>query len=437
MWERLEAHKKYGKVVRMAPNELSWIDERVWKDVWAHRQGHQEFMKDSADRFKHPNGLYGILLAEREDHSRYRRLLSHAFSEKGMRDQQLHITGYVDMLIKDLRGVADEGPQDMVQWFNVGFRSHHCTVAFRLTAQQWTTFDIIGKLAFGQDFGCLKESKTHPWIEMIFGNLKSLVIIGSIRRLGLEWILPYIASSKQLEARLYNYRYSNDMIKARVERGDDQHDFWDNVLKHSDKSTGMSTDEMVSNGSNLVLAGSETTATLLSGCIYQLCKNPDVMKKVTDEIRSAYTSDTEIDLFSTGQLKYTLAVLDESMRIYSPVPTQANRTVPAGGDTVLGQYLPGGTVISMSQAIAHHYPPYWTKPEEFHPERFLGAEEFKNDNFEVMQPFSVGSRNCIGRNLAYAEMRLILARFLWNFNVQLDRRTAEEGEWTDQKTFTL
>jgi averantin hydroxylase len=119
MWARLEAHKKYGKVVRMAPNELSWIDERVWKDVWAHRQGHQEFMKDDADRFKHPNGHYGILLADREEHSRYRRLLSHAFSEKGMREQQPHIIGYVDMLMEDLKNVAREGPQDMVQWFNV------------------------------------------------------------------------------------------------------------------------------------------------------------------------------------------------------------------------------------------------------------------------------------------------------------------------------
>lgn len=119
MWKRMEAHKKYGTVIRMAPNELSWIDDKVWKDIWAHRQGHQEFMKDEMDRIKHPNGQLGILNASRENHSRYRRLLSHTFSEKGMREQQPHIVGYVDMLIKDLKNVAGDGPQDMMQWFNV------------------------------------------------------------------------------------------------------------------------------------------------------------------------------------------------------------------------------------------------------------------------------------------------------------------------------
>ena len=119
MWVRLEAHKKYGPVIRMAPNDLSWIEPAVWKDVWAHRQGHQEFMKDERDRIAHPNGHFGILNASRENHSRYRRLLSHAFSEKGMREQQGHIVGYVDMLMRDLKAVADEGSQDMVMWFNV------------------------------------------------------------------------------------------------------------------------------------------------------------------------------------------------------------------------------------------------------------------------------------------------------------------------------
>ncbi|KIW06434.1 uncharacterized protein PV09_02881 [Verruconis gallopava] len=419
LWERLEAHKKYGKVVRISPNDLSWIDEGIWKDVFAHRQGHDEFMKDISDRTMQPNGYTGILMADRENHSRYRRLLSYAFSEKGMKEQQPHIIKYVDLLMKDLKGIAGDGPLDLVQWFN------------------FTTFDIIGKLAFGEDFGCLREGKVHPWIEMIFGNLKSLVIISCMRRLGFEWLLPYLATKKQMIGRIYNYNFAKSMIDERVKRGSDQKDFWDNVLKHSDKKTGMNQDEMVSNSSNLVLAGSETTATLLSGCIYQLCKNPETLKKATQEIRTAFSSDAEIDLFSTGQLKYTLAVLEETMRIYSPVPSQSNRTVPAGGDTVLGYFLPGGTVISFSQHIANHYPPYWTEPEKFLPERFLGDEKFKNDNFAVMQPFSVGSRNCIGRNLAYSEMRLILARFLWNFDVRLDDKMMEGKEWTDQKTYIL
>ena len=124
VWKLLQLHKKYGRVVRIAPNELSWIDEGVWKDVWGHRQGHQEFMKAEDSRLRQPNGTYGILSADRADHSRYRRLFSHAFSERGMREQQPIILKYVDLLIKDLRESASQSSQEMVQWFNVRCFSH-------------------------------------------------------------------------------------------------------------------------------------------------------------------------------------------------------------------------------------------------------------------------------------------------------------------------
>lgn len=422
MWSLLELHKKYGNVVRISPTELSWVDAGIFKDVFANRQGHEEFMKGNEARQRHPNGHYGILGAERATHARFRRNLSHAFSEKGMKEQQPHIVEYVDLLMNDLKKHAKEGPQDMVKWFN------------------WTTFDVIGKLTFGEDFGCLKNSELHPWIAIIFGNLKAITIINSIKVLGFGWIVPYLISKGQMADIKYNFKFASDKIHARVAKGQGQNDFWDHVLEKAgaDTKTGMSVDEMVSNASNLILAGSETTATLLSGVIYYLCQDADAMSKITKEIRSAYTSDAEIDLFSTGELKYTLAVLEESMRIYTPVPTQGSRVVPAGGDTVLDHFLPGGTIIHFSQHVAHHLPSNFVKPEEFHPERFLGAEKFKNDNFAVMQPFSVGARNCIGKNLAYAEMRLILAKFLWNFDVEFDQAKMGEGKaWLDQKTFIL
>jgi cytochrome P450 len=410
-------HKKYGKVVRIGPNDLSWIDEAVWRDVWGHRQGHQEFMKDDKFRSITPDGIYGILGAPRQDHSRYRRLLSHAFSDKGMREQQGIIVAYVDDLIWGLRMASKDGESlDMVKWFN------------------WTTFDVIGRLAFGEDFGCLKNKETHPWIVAVFGNVKAVVMTTCFKRLGLAWMLPYLASNKAMAARKFNYDYTAEKIANRVEKGTEQGDFLDNVLKHTGKETGMTIPELRANASNLVLAGSETTATLLSGCVWELLQNPDTLKKITEEVRETFNSSDEIDLQSAANLKYTLAVLEETMRIYPPVPTQAPRTVPAGGDTIDGQFIPAGTNIHQPQYVAHHLESNFKRPKEFHPERFLGAEEFANDNHGVMQPFSFGARNCIGRNLAYAEMRLIMAKFLYNFDLELDATT---GDWADQKVFVL
>jgi cytochrome P450 len=123
------------------------------------------------------------------------------------------------------------------------------------------------------------------------------------------------------------------------------------------------------------------------------------------------------------------------MRIYPPVPNPSPREVPSGGDTVLGIHLPGGTVIQFPHFAAYHYFSYFKDAEEFIPERWLGGSEFANDNFAIVQPFSMGPRNCIGKNLAYAEMRLILAKFLFCFDIEVDAKTGTE--WTDQKTFVL
>lgn len=77
------------------------------------------------------------------------------------------------------------------------------------------------------------------------------------------------------------------------------------------------------------------------------------------------------------------------------------------------------------------------RPKEFIPERALPnpPAEFANDSRGVLQPFSVGPRNCIGRNLAYNEMRLIFARVLWNFDLEL---CEESHNWIDaQKSWGL
>lgn len=61
----------------------------------------------------------------------------------------------------------------------------------------------------------------------------------------------------------------------------------------------------------------------------------------------------------------------------------------------------------------------FTKPLEYHPERFLGDPRFANDRLDAFQPFSMGHADCVGRNLAYSEMRLILARILFSFDLKL------------------
>lgn len=105
---------------------------------------------------------------------------------------------------------------------------------------------------------------------------------------------------------------------------------------------GLTFDNMSANAMILILAGSETTATLLSGCIYLLLSNPEKLEMLQREVRSTYKSDGDITLNNVNDLTFMLAVLNESLRLYPPVPSSLVRVVPAGGETIMDDFIPGG-----------------------------------------------------------------------------------------------
>lgn len=104
----------------------------------------------------------------------------------------------------------------------------------------------------------------------------------------------------------------------------------------------MTFDKLKANCGILIIGGSETTATLLSGVTYFLLTNPEPMRKLTEEIRSSFKSESEIDFVSVNNLPYLLACLDEALRMYPPVPIGLPRIVPAGGAKIVDEFVPEG-----------------------------------------------------------------------------------------------
>ncbi|OJJ99047.1 hypothetical protein ASPACDRAFT_120148 [Aspergillus aculeatus ATCC 16872] len=413
-----QLHQQYGKVVRIAPNELSFTDGEAWKAIYGTRPGHGQKGKDF--RFYSPTagGAPSIIVSNDADHSRFRRLMAHGFSDSSLRGQEPIIKGYVDLLMQRLREKCEEGEVvDLVKWYN------------------FTTFDIIGDLAFGEPFDCLKNSNYHQWVSIIMSQVKTAAYANVARRLPgslalLKLITPkHIIAEKDIHAAL-----TTEKVQARLSKTNDRPDFFSNILKHENTEKGFTTQELVSNGSTIIIAGSETTATLLSGVTYLLLKSPRVLSKLQDEIRSTFSDESEIDLESCNKLEYCLAVLTEALRVYPPVGPGLPRIVDAQGDMIAGNWVPGGTIVSISQLAANHSSDNFTDPERFIPERHLGDPRFANDSKTAMQPFSFGPRNCIGRNLAYVEMRLILARMVFNFDMELDQ---PGSDWLHQECFVL
>ena len=138
-----------------------------------------------------------------------------------------------------------------------------------------------------------------------------------------------------------------------------------------------------------------------------------------------------------NRLPYLLAVLEEALRHYPPVPVALSRVTPPEGASVCGVWVPGDVMVGVPQLAAFHSPKNFAEAESFIPERFLPEKDarFENDRKAAFQPFSVGPRNCLGRNLAYAEMKLILARCIFNFDFTL---ADGNGDWVKrQNTYML
>lgn len=97
------------------------------------------------------------------------------------------------------------------------------------------------------------------------------------------------------------------------------------------------------------------------------------------------------------------------------------RLVPESGATVAGHVLPGGTVVSVPPWASYRSHRNFHNPDESAPERWLsGADkdlEYINDKTTTFDPFSLGPHNCPGQNLAWLELRLIMAKLLWNFEL--------------------
>lgn len=97
---------------------------------------------------------------------------------------------------------------------------------------------------------------------------------------------------------------------------------------------------MIANAEILIIGGSETTASLLSGVTYLLLTNQDAYEKLKDEVRNAFQSQDEINLISVAQLPYLQACLEEGLRMYPPVANGLPRVCPPGGATILGNFIP-------------------------------------------------------------------------------------------------
>jgi cytochrome P450 len=189
----------------------------------------------------------------------------------------------------------------------------------------------------------------------------------------------------------------------------------------------------------LIVGGSETTATVLAGASYFLPRNPATLSRLQAEVRDTFKDYDEITGDSTAMLPYLNAVIEECLRLFPPSSLGLPRICP--GTTIDGRYVPVGTIVSTDPFSMTRDPKYWKDPDSFMPERWLlegtNTEETIQNNKAASQPFSTGPRACLGKNLAWLETRLTLAKMAWKYDWEVAASSEGVDWWRDIRMWTL
>lgn len=328
-----EIHKSYGDFVRVAPNEISVAHQRGWDDIYCRRPGHRIFPKNPIWWGELPNRAPSIVSAPTwKDHQRMRNLLEHCFTPTALRSHEPTIRLHVNKLIGQLSA----------RCLRSGDRKTTVNIADWMS---FVLFDITGDLGFAESFQCLEKNAMHPWISELFSYGKVGSLVAALRHYMILFnIFMRSIPKKTLEASRANFNWGVEKTHRRLNLETQRDDWMKYILQNSDQETGryLSAKELESNMNLMIFAASDTCATVLSGTVNYLIKTPHALNDLVREIRSTYGSPLDMTFSSLRQLPYLEAVVQEGLRMCPPNPSGLQHIVPQGGDTVMGNWLPGG-----------------------------------------------------------------------------------------------
>ncbi|KAJ4350312.1 uncharacterized protein N0V89_008933 [Didymosphaeria variabile] len=238
------------------------------------------------------------------------------------------------------------------------------------------------------------------------------------------------------------YKKVRDFIVARRAEGKHaRRDLYSFVVDIKDPETGegLRLRDIWSEAAFFVPAGGDTTSTALTAALFYLSRYPECYKRLANEIRNAFTSGVEIRHGTKlSGCTYLRACIDEAMRITPPIATTLWRQLPESDNEQLfvveGQVIPPGTEVGVNIYTMHHNEEYFPDSYCFKPERWLdeslGRKKLMHDAFT---PFSIGSRGCGGKAMAYQEASIAIAKTFWYLDFERpahDMKADRVGEIT-------
>ncbi|KAL5228981.1 hypothetical protein ABZP36_017246 [Zizania latifolia] len=295
------------------------------------------------------------------------------------------------------------------------------------------TFDLTAMFVFGVDPGCLAADFPSVPFAMAMDDAEEVLFyrhIAPVPWLRLQSYLKIGHHKKMAKAREVLDAATNEFISLRRERaaeakGDAYADLLTSYLACQVETgkDGAEFDRFLRDTTlNLMVAGRDTTSSALTWFFWVLTKHPDVEAKILAELRANPPSSTGVAGHRTAdelkRLVYLHAALCESLRLYPPVPFEHKA---AARPDMLPSGVPVGPTrrVIVSLYSMGRMEAVWGKDcEEFRPERWLPAEgRFRHQPSCKFPAFNVGRRTCLGRDLAFTQMKAVVAAVAPRFRV--------------------
>ncbi|KAI1372086.1 cytochrome P450 [Hypoxylon crocopeplum] len=411
-WAVEDALKKYGDVVRIAPNELAFVTPQALADLYgSHTKGLELFPKTQINN--HGNDEHGGIIWEWDPvrHRQVSKQLAPAFSGRALKAKETTLHKYIDLFVDRMKdiGSAAEGVS-LPTWIN------------------WLCVDISADTAYNREMNALKDMKDPPYLSILAGFNKAVVVIQ------MSWRFPLLSPLKYLFLLFAAIRphshirdHSKQLLERRIRRkGAVEHlDFFEQMIPENreppeDPKERRHLEQIAG---QLLIAGYEPPAMWFYFTVYYLLKKPTVLETLAKEIRGAFKSYDDITPGAAAQLPYLTACLRESLRVMPNVLT--GMPVVSPGAMVDGVFIPRGVVCQSSPYALARSPRNFHQPLSFRPERWLPEDhplydpQFAEDNRKGYQPFSQGPRMCAGKEIAWWQSRVFIAKTLWTFDLEM------------------
>lgn len=410
-----ELHKEYGPIVRIGPNEVDISDSDYLNEVFIRDMEKSKFYS----QFVNYNSHNTFSTIDKVGHRQSRKVTTRFYSKTHVCTDEVqdYIRGIMSKLLKIMDEYKTKPINAFILWsdmamdaitiFSFGTKYYQSVLddpfglgkeivmEFFTQSSSWfwdTQLPSLRKLAVPKSVD-IAAKKCYDWIEAQFN--KSLGGIGDSQQTLVNTVLGEKAQSSP---------------KPVFDKGRAKSECFDHIA-----------------------AGHNTTATTLSYVYFSLARNPEVQKKLIEELKQfnggkyLAADDYNSQIYAQIEnLPYLNAVVDETLRVYSAIPGQEPRVAPNGGMIWRGSketpkcIIPQGTVITIQPWSIHRNKDVFTDPNHWNPDRWMIDNEEK---LKVMHknliPFSAGARMCIGKNLALCEIKMNISNMMSRYRVKL------------------